>query len=90
MELKFAHIFFQTILGFSQHKNISTNGIYEGDETIRITTVDKIQLKCDFLIWILKKGNRQSVSFSSVLNVGPGQRILEWPKIRLFQKLMKL
>ena len=76
MEQKFyENSFIPSILGFSPHIRIYTNGKYKSDRMISNTTIDRTHLKCDSVDGHRVNSTRWPTFF--VFASGPGQRITE-------------
>ena len=84
--------FFYTILGFSQSHQGPLNdikgfyqilpGSYKSNKPINITRIDKINIKCDFIIGSIVNGLLEPVLYSSALSSPPGHKIYKEPRVK--------
>ena len=91
--------FFHTILGFTHSRSYPLDdidgfyqliaGLYKSDKPINITGIDKIHLKCDFIVGSIINGIREPILYSFALPSPPGHKIYKEPRIKLFKKINK-
>ena len=91
--------FFYTILGFTQSHSYPLDdidgfyqliaGSYESDKPIKITSIDKVHLKCDCIDGSIVNGIREPILYSFALDQPPGHKIYKEPKVKLFKKINK-
>ena len=91
--------FFYTILGFTRSRSYPLDdidgfyqliaGSYESDKPIKITRIDKIHLKCNFIQGSIVNGVREPILFSFALSSQPGHKIYKEPRIKLSKKINK-
>ena len=91
--------FCYTILGFTQSHQGPLNeiegfyqilpGSYEGNKPIKITGIDKVQLKADCIQGSIVNGVREPILFSFALSSPPGHKIIKEPRVKLFKKANK-
>ena len=89
--------FFYTILGFTQSRFYSLDGIdgfyqlisgsYKSDKPINITGIDKIHLKCYCIQGSIVNGIREPILFSFALSSPPGHKIYKEPRVKLFKRI---
>ena len=65
-------------------------GSYKSDQSINITGIDKIHLKCDRIQSSIVSGIRESVLYSFALSSPSGHKIYKEPRIKLFKKIKEL
>ena len=65
------------------------SGLYEGNEPIIITGIDKVHLKCDVVDGSIVNGVREPILYSFALDQPPGHKIYKEPKVKLFKKVNK-
>ena len=85
--------FFYTILGFTQSHSYPLDdidgfyqliaGSYESEKPINITGIDKVHLKCDFIVGSIMNGTREPILYSFALDQPPGHKIYKEPKVKL-------
>ena len=90
---------FYTILGFTRsrvHLLHDIDGFYEliagsykSDKPIKITGIDKVQLKTDSIQGSIVNGIREPMLFSFALSSAPGHKIDKEPRIKLFKEINK-
>ena len=64
-------------------------GKYESEKPLKITVVDKVQLKCDCVNRSIVNGCRQPTLFSFALISPPVHKTMQEPKVKLFKKISK-
>ena len=62
---------------------------YESDRPIKLTSIDKVHLKCDCIDGSILNGIRQPFLYSFALDQPPGHKIYKEPKVKLFKKVNK-
>ena len=91
--------FFYTILGFTQSRSYPLDDIdgfyqliaesYNSDKPIKITGIDNVHLKCNFIQGSIVNGIREPILFSFALSLPPGHKIYKKPRVKLFKKVNK-
>ena len=91
--------FFYTILGFTQSHSYPLDdfdgfyqtivGSYKSERPINFTSIDKVHLKCDCIDGSIVNGVRQPILYSFALDIPPGHKIYNEPKVVLFKKINK-
>ena len=87
--------FFYTILGFTQSHQGPLNdieGFYQilpGSYENKITGIDNVHLKRDFIQGSIVNGIREPILYSFALSSPPNHKIYKEPKVKLFKKVNK-
>ena len=89
--------FFNTLLGFEpywDHKPIYSNyphvpTVYISDNVLKLSTTNKIHLKCDFIDGSVVNGLRQPILYSFALDKLPGYKEFCKPKTINHKKINK-
>ena len=64
-------------------------GSYKSDKPIKITSIDKIHLKCDCVEGSIVNGIREPISYSFAFDKPPFHKIYEEPKVNFFKNKNK-
>ena len=76
-----------TLLGFTNKGYPS--GTHTSEKPVKITTTDKVHLKCDCVDGSIVDGIREQILLSFNLRAPPGYKIIKEPSVVLCKKLNK-
>ena len=82
--------FFRTLLGFTpywDYKPTNFSGVYTSDKSVKLSTVNKIHLKCDCNDGSVVNGLRQPMLYSFVLDKSPGYKVFCEPETVHYTKI---
>ena len=80
---------FSTILGFTPKWDYKHYNKYISQRTINLSTINKIQLKCDVIDGSTKNGIREPILFSFIQDKPAGYKIFCEPETSHYKKINK-
>ena len=80
---------FHTLLGFTPYWDYKPSGVYTSDKILNLNTINKINLKCDYIDGSIQDGVRQPILFSFVLDKPAGYKVFCEPETIHYKKINK-
>ena len=80
---------FQTLLGFIPYWDYKAPVVYTSDKISNLSTVNKIDLKCDFIDGIIQDGIRRPILYSFMLDKRSGYKVFSEAETVHYKKINK-